>query len=353
MVPLNGIPFGLVPEGPTKTPIMKIAFFSYKSYDKEWFESHMEGFDFEIDYFRVRLEESTVHYARGCEVVCAFVNDDLSRKVIEALADIGVKMIALRCAGFNNVDLEAAQNRGIPVYRVPEYSPHAVAEHAVALILALNRKIHKAYNRVRDGNFSLSRLVGFNLNGKTVGVLGTGKIGRVFAELMKCFGCRVLLYDKFPSKEMEEKGYRYVDLSVLLRESDILSLHVPLTPETAQIINRETLNMMKDNAMLINTSRGGLINTEHAINALRKKKLGYLGIDVYEQEEGVFFQNLQEQIIDDDTLGLLMSFPNVLVTAHQAFFTREALDEITRITLENIRDFSQGRTNENVIKMPE
>jgi D-lactate dehydrogenase len=331
---------------------MKIAFFSYKSYDKEWFDKYLGDSDFQIDYFRVRLEESTAHYAQGSEVICAFVNDDLSRPVIKALSGFGVKMIALRCAGFNNVDLEAAEQFGIPVYRVPEYSPHAVAEHAVALILALNRKIHKAYNRVRDGNFSLSRLVGFNLQGKTVGVLGTGKIGRVFARLMQGFGCTVLLYDKFPNAEMEDEGFQYVSLSVLLKQSDILSLHVPLLPETAHIINRETLNMMKDNAMLINTSRGGLINTEHAIQALRTKKLGYLGIDVYEQEEGVFFQNLQEQIIDDDTLGLLMSFPNVLVTAHQAFFTREALDEITRITLENMRDFSNGKTNDNQVRVP-
>lgn len=331
---------------------MKIAFFSYKSYDKEWFDKHLGERGFEIDYFRVRLVAETAHYAQGSDVICAFVNDDLSGPVIEALAGFGVKMIAMRCAGFNNVDLETADRLGIPVYRVPEYSPHAVAEHAVALILALNRKTHKAYNRVRDGNFSLSRLVGFNLHGKTVGVLGTGKIGRVFAELMRGFGCRVLLYDKFPSAEMEEKGYPYVDLSHLLRESDILSLHVPLLPETAQIINSGTLKMMKDNAMLINTSRGGLINTEHAIEALRNKKLGYLGIDVYEQEEGVFFQNLQEQIIDDNTLALLMAFPNVLVTAHQAFFTREALDEITKTTLLNIEDFADGRDNENRIKVP-
>ena len=330
---------------------MKIAFFSYKSYDKEWFDPALENSGIEIDYFRVRLERETVHYAQGSDVICAFVNDDLSRPVIEDLSGMGIKMIALRCAGFNNVDLEAAEANGIPVYRVPEYSPHAVAEHAVALILTLNRKTHKAYNRVRDGNFSLSRLVGFNLDGKTVGVLGTGKIGRVFAELMKGFGCRVLLYDIYPNAEMKEKGFSYVDLSTLLRESDILSLHVPLLPETAQIINSGTLKMMKDNAMLINTSRGGLINTEHAIAALRSKKLGYLGIDVYEQEEGVFFNNLQEQIIDDDTLGLLMSFPNVLVTAHQAFFTREALDEITRTTVENIEDFANGRDNENRITL--
>lgn len=332
---------------------MKIAFYSYKSYDKEYFEKHLQGSDLEIAYFRVKLEETTAGYARGSHAVCAFVNDDLSRGVIQKLAETGIKMIALRCAGFNNVDLDAAAEHGIAVYRVPEYSPHAVAEHAVALILGLNRKTHKAYNRVRDGNFSLSRLVGFNLHGKTVGVLGTGKIGRVFADLMSGFGCDILLYDKFPDESLEEKGYRYVDLSTLLKNADILSLHVPLMPETADIINRTTLNMMKDNAMLINTSRGGLINTEHAIDALRSKKLGYLGIDVYEQEEGVFFQNLQEQIIDDQTLAMLMSFPNVLVTSHQAFFTREALDEITRITLKNVKDFAEGKTNENIVQVPQ
>jgi D-lactate dehydrogenase len=331
---------------------MKIAFFSYKSYDKEYFSKHLVAYDFEIDYFRVKLDASTAEYAKGSDVVCAFVNDDLGREVIEKLAGIGIRMIALRCAGFNNVDLDAAAEFDLPVYRVPEYSPHAVAEHAVALILGLNRKTHKAYNRVRDGNFSLSRLVGFNLSGKTVGVLGTGKIGRTFADIMHGFGCRILLYDKFPDNTLEEKGYQYVDLSTLLKESDILSLHVPLMPETADIINRNTLEMMKDNAMLINTSRGGLINTEHAIAALRSKKLGYLGIDVYEQEEGVFFQNLQEQIIDDETLAILMSFPNVLVTSHQAFFTKEALDEITRITLQNISDFSKGIKNENVVDLP-
>ncbi len=330
---------------------MNIAFYSYKSYDKEWFDRFVGDTDFQITYFRVKLDATTASYARGADVICAFVNDDLSKDVIDKLDELGIKMIALRCAGFNNVDLEAAKAHGIPVYRVPEYSPQAVAEHAVALILTLNRKIHKAYNRIRDGNFSLSRLTGFNLYGKTVGVLGTGKIGRVFAGLMHGFGCRILLYDKFPDMRLEEKGYTYVDLSTLLKESDIVSLHVPLMPETAHIINRETLKMMKDKAMLINTSRGGLINTEHAIEALRSKKLGYLGIDVYEQEEGVFFHNLQEEIIDDDTLGLLTSFPNVLITAHQAFFTREALDEITRTTLQNIKDFVEGRPTENMIEV--
>lgn len=329
---------------------MKIAFYSYKSYDREWFDKYIDPEEFTIEYIRGKLDKETAHYASGSEVVCAFVNDDLGEEVINILADKDVKMIAMRCAGFNNVDLIAAANRNIPVFRVPEYSPHAVAEHAVALIQTLNRKTHKAYNRVRDGNFSLSRLTGYNIHGKTVGVLGTGKIGRTFADIMSGFGCEILLYDKYPNMELEKKGYRYVDLGTLLKKADILSLHVPLLPETAHIINRETLNMMKDHAMLINTSRGGLINTEHAIDALRNKKLGYLGIDVYEQEEGLFFHNLQEQIIDDETLAVLMSFPNVLVTSHQAFLTNEALAEITKVTLENIRDFRDDRPFRNIIQ---
>lgn len=328
---------------------MRIAFYSYKSYDREWFEKFNDPEEFTIEYIRGKLDEESANYAKGSEVVCAFVNDDLDEKVIDSLADKGVKMIAMRCAGFNNVDLSAAAKRDIPVYRVPEYSPHAVAEHAVALIQTLNRKTHKAYNRVRDGNFSLSRLTGYNVHGKTVGVLGTGKIGRVFADIMNGFGCKILLYDKFPDTALEKKGYKYVDLPTLLKESDIVSLHVPLLPDTFHIINRETLNIMKDHAMLINTSRGGLINTEHAIEALRKKKLGYLGIDVYEQEEGLFFHNLQEQIIDDETLALLMSFPNVLVTSHQAYLTNEALAEITKVTLQNIRDFRDGKANSNIL----
>lgn len=328
---------------------MKIAFYSFKSYDREWFDKFVDPEEFSIEYIKGKLDIESAHYARGSEVVCAFVNDDLDEKVIGILADNDVKMIAMRCAGFNNVDLSAAEKHGIAVYRVPEYSPHAVAEHAVALMQTLNRKTHKAYNRVRDGNFSLSRLTGYNVHGKTVGVLGTGKIGRVFADIMFGFGCKILLYDKFPDMELEKKGYRYVDLGTLLKESDIVSLHVPLLPETAHIINRETLNLMKDHAMLINTSRGGLINTEHAIEALRKKKLGYLGIDVYEQEEGLFFHNLQEQIIDDETLAVLVSFPNVLVTSHQAFLTNEALAEITKVTLNNIRDFRDGKPNDNIL----
>ena len=328
---------------------MKIAFYSYKSCDKEWFDSQLEGTGLEINYFGVELGLDTAHYASGCDVVCAFVNDKLNREVLEKLKAHGIRMIAMRCAGYNNVDLEAASELNLPVYRVPEYSPHAVAEHAVALIMTLNRKTHKAYNRVRDGDFSLSRLIGFNLQGKTVGVIGTGKIGSVFADLMRGFRSKVLLFNKETLPELEAKGYEFVSLEYLLQQSDIVSLHIPLLPETKHIINRETLALMKPNAMLINTSRGGLIDTEHAIEALRSKKLGYLGIDVYEQEEGIFFHNLQEQIIDDETLAILMSFPNVLITAHQAFLTREALDEITRVTLKNISDFKQHIPTNNQV----
>lgn len=328
---------------------MKIAFYSFKSYDKEWFDNQLPGTGLEINYFQDELDLETAHYAKGCDVVCAFVNDKLNREVLEKLKLQGTLMIAMRCAGYNNVDLEVANELNLPVYRVPEYSPNAVAEHAIALILTLNRKTHKAYNRVRDGDFSLSRLIGFNLQGKTVGVMGTGKIGSVFAELMRGFGCKVLLFDKQPIPELRAKGYEFVSLEYLLQHSDIVSLHIPLLPETHHIINRVTLALMKPNAMLINTSRGGLIDTEAAIEALRTKKLGYLGIDVYEQEEGVFFHNLQEQIIDDETLALLMSFPNVLITAHQAFLTREALDEITRVTLKNISDFQHNIPSNNQV----
>ncbi|PWJ39348.1 2-hydroxyacid dehydrogenase [Sediminitomix flava] len=328
---------------------MKIAFFSYKSYDKEWFNKFNEEYGFEFRYFKVKLTEETVVYAKGCDAVCAFVNDDLGRPIIENLAQLGVKMIAMRCAGFNNVDLDATKQHGIKVFRVPAYSPHAVAEHAVALILTLNRKTHKAYNRVREGNFSLERLTGFNLYGKTIGVIGTGKIGAIFCNLMLGFGCKVLAYDLYPNEELKKQGIKYTDLTELLSSSDIVSLNTPLLPETAHMINKYTLNLMKDGAMLINTSRGGLIDTMDAIDALKSGKLGSLGIDVYEQEEGLFFHNLSEKVITDDKISRLLSFPNVLITSHQAFFTREALDEISKVTLQNILDFQKGKDNKNIV----
>ncbi|GJM61417.1 2-hydroxyacid dehydrogenase [Persicobacter diffluens] len=330
---------------------MKIAFYSYKSYDKEWFNRCNEDFGYEFKYFRVQLDEETVDYSKGCDAVCVFVNDKLNREIIEKLAANGIKLIALRCAGFNNVDLEAAQEFGIDVRRVPAYSPEAVAEHAVALILTLNRKIHRAYNRVRDGNFSLSRLTGFNLHGKTVGVVGTGKIGMIFANIMKGFGCEILMYDKFPNKKFEKDGMRYVDLTELLQKSDIVSLHTPLLPETSHMMNQYTFGLMKEGAMLINTSRGGLINTQAAIDALKTGQLGYLAIDVYEMEEGLFFHNHSEKIITDDTISRLLAFPNVLITSHQAFFTVEALNQISLVTLTNIKEHQEGVISPNQVKI--
>jgi D-lactate dehydrogenase len=238
------------------------------------------------------------------------------------------------------------------VYRVPAYSPHAVAEHAVALILSLNRKIHKAYNRVRDFNFSLSRLQGFNIYGKTVGVMGTGKIGGIFADIMQGFGCEILLWDKYQNQELIDKGMRYVELGELLAQSDIISLHIPLFPETTDIFNSQTFKMMKKGVMLINTSRGGLINTKEALAALKDGSLGSLGIDVYDQEDGIFFNNLSDSVIDDDTLSVLLSYHNVLITSHQAFFTIEALDEIAKTSIDNMKDFMDGIENDNIVKLP-
>lgn len=326
---------------------MKIAFFSTQSYDRNYFNRYNTGH--ELVFFEAPLNEQTVNLATGFTAICAFVNDQLNAAVIGQLAAQGIQLIALRCAGYNNVDLAAAKAHNIPVVRVPAYSPYAVAEHAVALILTLNRKTHKAYNRVREGNFSLERLTGFDLHGKTVGVIGTGKIGQVFAGIMQGFGCRVLAFDIIASKDMEAQGVEYLPLVKLLPQCDIISLHCPLNDQTKHIINTLTLNMMKDGAMLINTSRGALIDTQAAIEALKTGKLGYLGIDVYEQEEKLFFHNLQDEIIHDDTIMRLMSFPNVLVTAHQGFFTDEALTQIAQTTIQSINDFGQGKSLPNKI----
>lgn len=326
---------------------MKIAFFSTQSYDRSYFNRYNTGH--ELVFFEAPLNEQTVNLATGFTAVCAFVNDQLNAAVIAQLAAQGIRLIALRCAGYNNVDLAAASTHNIPVVRVPAYSPHAVAEHAVALILTLNRKTHKAYNRVREGNFSLERLTGFDLYGKTVGVIGTGKIGQVFAAIMQGFGCRVVAFDVIANKDMEAQGVDYLPLVKLLPQCDIISLHCPLNEQTKHIINAQTLGMMKDGAMLINTSRGALIDTRAAIEALKTGKLGYLGIDVYEQEEKLFFHNLQDEIIHDDTIMRLMSFPNVLVTAHQGFFTDEALTQIAQTTIQSINDFEQEKPLANKI----
>ncbi len=328
---------------------MKIALFSSKSYDQFYFDRENKNFRFEISYFESSLKPSNAVLAAGHDAVCAFVNDKINRETLEKLTEVGIKIIALRCAGFNNIDLEAASQLGIRVFRVPAYSPYAVAEHAVALILSLNRKIHKAYNRVRDNNFSLERFEGFDLYGKTTGVVGTGKIGAVFAGIMHGFGSNILAYDIHKNPSLVDKGVKYTDLTSLFRESDIISLHCPLNPSTYQLINKNTLNMMKKGAMLINTSRGKLINTEDVIESLRNHHLGYLGIDVYAEEEKIFFKDLSEKIIEDELISRLMTFPNVLITAHQGFLTREALEQIAGTTLKNISDFFQGVTTENEV----
>ncbi len=321
---------------------MRIAFFSTKSYDREFFEKYNDNPDIDITFYEARLKQSTVNLTAGFKAVCVFVNDKINASVITGLKENGVLLIALRCAGFNNIDLEAADKAGIKVVRVPAYSPEAVAEHAVALILTLNRKTHKAFNRIREGNFSLERLTGFNLHGKTVGVIGTGKIGASFCRIMKGFGCEVIAHDLYPSEELISLGIKYCEKDILFTRSDIISLHCPLIPETKHIINRQAYGKMKKGVMLINTSRGALVNTEDTIEALKEEKLGYLGIDVYEQEEKLFFRDFSESIIKDELITRLTTFPNVLITAHQAFFTREALEQITLTTLYNIYRFING-----------
>lgn len=324
---------------------MKVAFFSTQSYDREFFNRHNSTH--ELVFFDVPLNAQTVSLAAGFKAVCVFVNDQLPATIIAKLAEQGIQLIALRCAGYNNVDLNAAAQHQVRVVRVPAYSPYAVAEHAVALILTLNRKTHKAYNRVREGNFSLEKLTGFDLHGKTVGVIGTGKIGEIFSGIMQGFGCRVLAFDVIANKHLEAQGIEYLPLVHLLPQCDIISLHCPLNDQTRHLINEHTLRMMKKGSMLINTSRGALIDTRATIEALKKGHLGYLGIDVYEQEEKLFFYNLSEEIIEDDTIMRLMSFPNVLITAHQGFFTAEALTQIACTTLQNISDFEAGKKLEN------
>jgi D-lactate dehydrogenase len=328
---------------------MNIAFFSTQPYDRQYFERQPTAHN--IRFFDVSLNEQTVNLANGCEAVCAFVNDRLNEPVIKELANMGVKIIAQRCAGYNNVDIAAAQANNIKLVRVPAYSPHAVAEHALALIMTLNRKTHKAYNRVREGNFSLDRLVGFDVYGKTVGVIGTGKIGACFAKIMLGMGCQVVAYDIHEDSGLKDAGVKFVPLQELLKQADIVSLHCPLTEETTHLINAESLITMKRGAMLINSSRGGLVDTRAVIHALKTGQLGYLGIDVYEQEAKLFFHDHSENIIDDEIILRLLSFPNVLITSHQGFLTDEALTQIAQVTLQNISDFEQGKQLVNEVEV--
>jgi D-lactate dehydrogenase len=329
---------------------MKVAVFSTKAYDREYLDK-LNNNTQQFTYFKAALNAGTTNLSIGFDAVCVFVNDTVDKEVIERLAANGITIIALRCAGFNNVDIAAAAANNIKVVRVPAYSPQAVAEHAVALILTLNRKTHKAYNRVREGNFSIEKLSGFNLYNKTVGVIGTGKIGIAFCNIMLGFGCKVIASDLFESDYLKEKGVIYKSVDEILNQSDIISLHCPLTPETKYLFNSTAFNKMKEGAMLINTSRGALINTADAIVALKSGKLGYLGIDVYEQEENIFFKDLSERIIHDDLIERLISFHNVLITPHQGFFTIEALDQIAATTLKNLTDFEKGSPLDNEIKI--
>jgi D-lactate dehydrogenase len=330
---------------------MKVAVFDSHKYDQVALDSANAKFGHSLHFIEARLTEKTARLAAGHPAICSFVNDRLNKEALRILHEGGVKVIALRSAGFNHVDLEEAHRLGIAVTRVPEYSPYAVAEHAVALILALNRKVHRSFNRVREFNFSLDGLVGFDLHQKTVGVVGTGRIGAVFARIMRGFGCRVLAFDQRPDPALaKEAGVEYVPMQRLLAESDVISLHVPLSAATKHLLDAGAFASVKRGVMLINTSRGALIETKALISALKSGVIGYAGLDVYEEEEGVFFQDHSELGLQDDVLARLLTFPNVLVTSHQAFLTREALSNIADTTLQSLADFEAGRHLENAVR---
>jgi len=318
--------------------MIKVAFFDTKEYDRDLFEEYNKKYGYEITYLESKLNSETAPLARGFDVVCIFVNDVVDEKTIKILKECNVKLIALRCAGFNNVDIKKLED--LTAVRVPEYSPYAVAEHAVALLLSIDRKIYKAYQRTRKYNFTLNGLLGFDIHGKTVGVIGAGKIGKAFINIMNGFGCRVIAYDKFQDeKTAKEMNFEYVDLDTLYREADIISLHCPLTDENYKMINEEALSKMKDGVVLINTSRGKLIDTKSLIQKLKEEKIGGLGLDVYEDEEEFFLNDMSNSYIRDEELSVLLTMPNVVVTSHQAFFTKEALNKIALDTCENIKEF--------------
>ncbi len=332
---------------------MKVAVFSSRSYDRQFFDfaNQAAGNPHELEYFEPKLQTKTAPLAAGFPCVCLFVSDEAHAETLKILAQQGTQLIALRCAGYNLIDLKVAHDLGLKVVRVPAYSPYAVAEHAVGLILSLNRKLNKAYNRVRDDNFTLDGLLGFDLHGCTVGIIGTGKIGTIFAQIMHGFGCHLLGYDTYPNEHFSSfKDARYVDLPELLASSDIISLHCPLLDSTYHIINKESIDQMKTGVMLINTSRGQLVDTRSVIDGIKAGKVGYFGLDVYEQEDELFFEDHSENIIQDETFQLLQSFPNVIITAHQAFFTKDALTAISQTTIANISDFEQGKELKNEVK---
>jgi D-lactate dehydrogenase len=320
---------------------MHVTVFSTKSYDRRFLEAANTTAGHRLSFLEARLSAETSGLASGAKAVCVFVNDEVNADALATVASMGVRLVALRAAGFNNVDLEAAKREGITVARVPAYSPHAVAEHTVALILTLNRKTHRAYNRVREGNFALDGLLGFDLAGKAAGVVGTGKIGEVVCRILTGFGCTVLAYDPQPNAACERMGVRYVPLDELLSLSDIITLHCPLTPATHHLIDAKALTRMQPGVMLINTSRGAVIDTKAVLRGLKDGTIGHLGLDVYEEEADLFFEDLSQRFIGDDVFARLLTFPNVLITGHQAFFTAEALTNIAETTIENITSFER------------
>ncbi|MBO5743117.1 MAG: 2-hydroxyacid dehydrogenase [Clostridia bacterium] len=326
---------------------MKLAFYDTKPYDKIWFDKYCEEFGIKIKYYDVKLSEETAVLARDCDCVCTFVNDDVSKATIERLLFKKIKLIALRCAGYNNVDLKAAKDK-ITVVRVPEYSPYAVAEHGMGMILCLNRKLHRAYIRTRDFNFSLVRMTGFDLNGKTVGIIGIGKIGKVFADICSGFGMKVIAYDPF-IKENKFKNIELVSFDELCQRADIISLHCPLTKDNHHLINIDAINKMKDGVFILNTSRGGLINSDSLIDGLKSGKIGGAALDVYEEESDLFFEDMSGETDRDEKMATLLSMPNVLITSHQAFLTNEALENIALVTLKNIKNFFENNEAENEV----
>lgn len=322
----------------------KIAFFGTKPYDQKSFDQANQRYGFDIRYYKGQLNKNNLVLTQGVDAVCIFVNDLADKEIIEGMTRNGVRLLALRMAGFNNVDLKAAQKAGLTVVRVPAYSPYAVAEYAVALMLALDRKIHRAYWRTRDGNFSLHGLMGFDMHGKTIGIIGTGKIAKILVRILNGFGMKILAYDVYPDfKFAAENNVTYTTLDELYKQSDIISLHCPLTEETKYIINEDSIRKMKDNVMIINTGRGLLIHTNDLIEGLKNKKIGSAGLDVYEEEGDYFYEDKSDKIIDDDVLARLLSFNNVIVTSHQAFFTKEAVENIADTTLQNVQDFIDGK----------
>jgi D-lactate dehydrogenase len=328
---------------------MNIAVFSTKGYDRRFLDAANEHHGHSIDFFEPRLTAQTVPLAQGYPAICAFVNDHLNADVLTHLSEYGTRLIALRSAGFNNVDLPVADSLGLTVVRVPAYSPYAVAEHTVGMMLSLNRRITRAYNRVREGNFALDGLMGFVFRDRTVGLVGTGQIGTATAEILLGLGCRVIASDPYPNEDLRQRGVQYVELDEIFTESDVITLHCPLTQESYHLIDEAAISRMKPGVMLINTSRGALLDTPAVIEGLKNEQIGYLGLDVYEEEENLFFQDLSDQVIRDDVFARLLTFPNVLITGHQAFFTEEALTTIATTTLENISAFERGGEVPNTV----